>query len=266
MILHEHAMSSYAQKVRIMLREKGIAFETRTPEGIGSGFGIEAFAEISPRMEVPALETPEGVLFDSSIILEYLEETYPEPAMMPARPIDRARMRAIEEICDTIYEAINWGFIEVRYCGRGGDELGPRLYAEGGRQIAQLNEWLEAELGDSPWMTGEQFGWGDIVTLPFVATAALLGFPPRAGSRLEAWLKRGLERPSFAPTFAEAEATLPQIELLLAAVSSGQFRRQYRDHRLEWMIRSGGIDVLLDGLAKDNIRFTNLDVLTRRRR
>jgi hypothetical protein len=33
------------------------------------------------------------------------------------------------------------------------------------------------------------------------------------------------------------------------------FRRQYRDHRLEWMIKSGGIDVVLEGLRKDNIRF-----------
>jgi glutathione S-transferase/RNA polymerase-associated protein len=39
-------------------------------------------------------------------------------------------------------------------------------------------------------------------------------------------------------------------------VEAGQFKRQYRDHRLEWMIRSGGLDVVQRGLERDNIRFT----------
>jgi len=39
-------------------------------------------------------------------------------------------------------------------------------------------------------------------------------------------------------------------------VRDGQMKRQYRDHRLEWMIRSGGLQVVLDGIAADNIRFT----------
>ena len=39
-------------------------------------------------------------------------------------------------------------------------------------------------------------------------------------------------------------------------LNSGTFRREYRDHRLEWMMKSGGVQIVLDGLAKDNIRFT----------
>jgi glutathione S-transferase/RNA polymerase-associated protein len=42
-----------------------------------------------------------------------------------------------------------------------------------------------------------------------------------------------------------------------AAVKSGMFKREYRDHRLEWMIRSGGMEVVLEGLAANNIRFSN---------
>jgi len=41
------------------------------------------------------------------------------------------------------------------------------------------------------------------------------------------------------------------------AVQSGMFKREYRDHRLEWMIRSGGLDVVLEGLKNNNIRFSN---------
>ncbi|MND06896.1 hypothetical protein D3C83_285550 [compost metagenome] len=39
-------------------------------------------------------------------------------------------------------------------------------------------------------------------------------------------------------------------------LASGAIRREYRDHRLEWMMKSGGVQVVLDGLAKNNIRFT----------
>ena len=40
------------------------------------------------------------------------------------------------------------------------------------------------------------------------------------------------------------------------AVAQGLFKREYRDHRLEWMIKSGGVQVVIDGLAANNIRFT----------
>jgi hypothetical protein len=38
-------------------------------------------------------------------------------------------------------------------------------------------------------------------------------------------------------------------------VEQGLFKREYRDHRLEWMIKSGGLDVVVKGLERDNIRF-----------
>ena len=48
------------------------------------------------------------------------------------------------------------------------------------------------------------------------------------------------------------------LEELKAAVSAGLFKREYRDHRLEWMIKSGGLSVVEDGLANDTIRFTEV--------
>ena len=41
------------------------------------------------------------------------------------------------------------------------------------------------------------------------------------------------------------------------ALASGRFRRQYRDHRLEWMLRSGGMSIVLEGLERNTIRFSN---------
>ena len=55
MLLYEHPLSSYAQKVKIALREKGLDFKVETPAALGSGKADGPFAEASPRNEVPAL-------------------------------------------------------------------------------------------------------------------------------------------------------------------------------------------------------------------
>ena len=75
-LLNEHPLSPYAQKIRILLREKGLAFEYQTPDAIGSGGDNPTLAQLNPRFEVPSL-THDGItIFDSTIILEYLEERF----------------------------------------------------------------------------------------------------------------------------------------------------------------------------------------------
>src|SRR5579864_9354927 len=107
--LYEHPLSPYAQKVKIALREKGIAFEAKLPDGIGAGGAAGEFAEASPRGEVPALIDGAARNFDSTIILAYIEDKWPPPAMLPADAAERARVRMIEEVMDTHFEPINWG-------------------------------------------------------------------------------------------------------------------------------------------------------------
>jgi len=257
-LLHQHPLSPYAQKIRILLREKGLAFEFLTPDAIGSGGDNPGLAQLNPRFEVPSLVHEGATIFDSTIILEYLEERFPEPPMMPKAPIDRARMRMIEEVCDTHWEAINWGLGEIRFFGRGGEALGPVLRAAAVGQIGHMHAWLEGLLRDDPWLTGERFGWGDLAALPYVTMSDMFGIAPPAGSELAAWLARAVQRPSVALTVEEALATIPAMETVSEWIRTGAFKRQFRDHRLEWMIRSGGLQVVIDGLANDDIRFTDL--------
>ena len=104
--LYDHPFSPYAQKVKIALREKGQAFEAILPQGIGSGGAAGEFAEANPRLEVPALIHGDVRLFDSTIILEYIEDCWPQPALLPASPAERARVRMIEEVMVRHYEPI----------------------------------------------------------------------------------------------------------------------------------------------------------------
>ena len=256
--LYDHPLSPYGQKVKIALREKAVAFETVSPGGLGAGGAAGVFAEANPRAEVPTLVDGEVAVFDSTVILEYLEDAYPTPALLPATPADRARVRMLEEVMDTHFEPITWGLSELRWFKRATGEEAARIEAAAARQLAGFHAWLERQLGSRDWFNGEAFGWGDLAVAPFLNGAAGQGHPPPQGSPLAAWLARANARPSVADTTAEIAALARTSGMANVAelVEKGLFKREYRDHRLEWMMKSGGLDVVLQGLERGNIRFT----------
>ena len=250
--LYEHPLSPYAQKVKIALHEKELVFEATIPNLFG---GDPSFEAASPRREVPCLVDGELAIFDSTIILEYLDDRWPKPPMRPVDPGERAQARMLEELCDTYYEAINWALAEIRFFRRATGDPAERLVARAGEQIAGVHAWLERELGSRAWFNGANFGWGDLSVIPYVAGSAGFGFVPPAGSKLSAWVERVRARPSVARTLEEALGAMAGFEQVGSLVESGVFVREYRDHRLEWMMRSGGADIVLDGMAKKNVRF-----------
>lgn len=256
MLLYEHPLSSYAQKVKIALREKGLDFRAETPAAIGTGEAGGAFAAASPRNEVPALIDGQAHIFDSTIILEYLEDKYPSPPLLPRDPAARAKARMIEEICDTLYEAVNWGLSEIRWFKRADGEQAEKMKAVAARQTAELQAWLTEKLGTAPWFHGDSFGWADLSVAPYVNRSFFYGLGTPAGSPLARWRERLCDRPSVAATFAEFEAAAAGMTSAADRLASGAIRREYRDHRLEWMMKSGGLQIVLDGLTKGNIRFT----------
>src|ERR1700676_3928104 len=146
MLLLQHPLSPYAQKVRIALREKGQSFEARLPARPTSGQSSDETA-VTPRLEFPVFIHGNMRIFDSTIILQYIEDVFPDPPLLPLEPAERARARMIEDICDTHYEAINWGLSEVRSFGRGGASLGPKLREKGVEQIRHIQSWLSQQLG-----------------------------------------------------------------------------------------------------------------------
>ncbi|HEY2750533.1 MAG TPA: glutathione S-transferase family protein [Phenylobacterium sp.] len=256
-ILYEHQLSPYAQKVKIAMREKGLNFEFAAPVGLGAGPILEGdFARISPRGEVPALVDGEVAIFDSTIILEYLEDKFPSPAMLPASAAERARVRMVEEVMDTHFEPIAWGLAELNWFRRAEGELAETLRASAKTQTEGFFAWLERELGEREWFNGEAFGWGDLSVVPYLNRSLGGAPPPARGLKLSAWLERANARPSVAMTIEEMAA--PRLSMTDAAslVEKGLFKREYRDHRLEWMIKSGGLEVVVKGLEADNIRFS----------
>lgn len=203
-------------------------------------------------------------IFDSTIILEYIEDKWPEPALLPAArsdPAGRARARMIEDVCDTHYEAINWGLGEVNSFARAEGEAAEKLRAQAKYQISQVHSWLTAQLGEADFFGGERFGWADLTVAAMVNRSTTYGIWPEEGGPLAKWFARVSELPPVAVTLQECNDALKSAPPFPELLKKGLMRRQYRDHRLEWMIKSGGLDIVLAGLANKNIRFQWPDAL-----
>lgn len=99
MKLYNFDASPYAARVRLVIKAKGLrGIEITTPEG---GPRSPAYLAINPIGKVPALVLDDGsVIVESQVIVEYLEETHPEPRLLPSTPEARARMRTLVRIAD----------------------------------------------------------------------------------------------------------------------------------------------------------------------
>ncbi|MBS0387781.1 MAG: maleylacetoacetate isomerase [Proteobacteria bacterium] len=100
MRLYSYWRSSASHRVRIALQLKGLDYEY-VPVHLAAGGGEQysaAYRALNPQSRVPALETSDGVLTQSMAIMEWLEETYPEPPLLPRTPGARARVRAMAQL------------------------------------------------------------------------------------------------------------------------------------------------------------------------
>lgn len=251
LVLYEIAISPFVQKVKIALREKGIEFESRlsrAPEYRA------AFERVSPRQEVPTLVDGDTAVFDSTIILDYIEERWPEPPLMPTDPAARAEVRMLEEICDTQLEAINFGLSEVTLLPARNQAAAQAVLARGRAELKDIFALLEGKLGDADYFGGASFGRADLCVLPYLNAAQAMKNGPETRV-LTAWLKRVNARPSVQATVAEVKAAIPIFKEMMGRIQSGAERRHFRDHRLDWFMRSGGAPILFERIEGDSVRF-----------
>lgn len=102
--------SPYARKVRIVLREKGIVCEEVSPANV-----YAAVTDKNPLGKVPVLELGDGtVLYDSVVIVEYLDALEDEPRLIPRAPLERALVRRFEALADGIADAVVLAMVEQR--------------------------------------------------------------------------------------------------------------------------------------------------------
>ena len=123
MKLHNFWRSGTSHRTRIALNLKGLSYEYVAVHLGKDAHLTEAFKAVNPQQLVPALDTGEQVLIQSPAIIEWLEEQYPTPALLPADADDRARVRALAAIvgCD-IHPINNRRILETLRKTFGADE------------------------------------------------------------------------------------------------------------------------------------------------
>ncbi len=190
--LISHHLCPYVQRAAIALAEKGVPFERVY---IDLADKPDWFRKISPLGKVPLLKVAhedgsETVIFESAVILEYLEETLPNP-LHPADPLERARHRGW----------IEYGSAILNRIARFYSAPGPTALANEARELAAMFARVEAELGDGPWFAGARFSLVDAVYGPvlryFDVIDAIGDFGILAGKpNIAAWRKALAQRPS----------------------------------------------------------------------
>lgn len=154
MTLHliSHYLCPYVQRAAISLAEKGVSFD-RTYIDLSNK--PDWFLKISPLGKTPVLVTEDTAIFESAVILEYLEDTQPNP-LHPKNPLARARDRAWVEFGSAVLNDIA-GF----YNANDFEELSKKSEA-----LSEKFARLETEIGDGPYFNGAGFSLVDAVFGP----------------------------------------------------------------------------------------------------
>lgn len=234
--LYHHGSSACAAKVRFALEEKQLDWEGRYVDLMrGEQFAPE-YVALNPKAVVPTLVHDAAVITESTVICEYLDETFPAPALMPGAPLERARVRiwtkAVDEELHPACSALTYIVSHRHRILREGAASFEEFLAAGGTEgraarerkwqwiqhgleapgaAAQLRiyagyiEKMDQTLQASEWLAGESFTLADVALAPYLFRLESLAMDSlwRGGRlpRVEAWYCRIRSRRSFSPAF-----------------------------------------------------------------
>jgi glutathione S-transferase len=179
--LYDAARCPYCARARIVLAEKGVEFETVEIDLSDRPAWIY---EKNPTGRVPVIEEDGWALPESAVIMEFLEERYPEPPLLPTDPAGRATVRLLvfrdHDLTDPYYAF-----------RRGEDGAAEQLDAALAR--------LDVDLYERDFLGGAEYGLADIAYVPWIIRARdMLGVNLSGYPSLAAWLERLEERPAIA--------------------------------------------------------------------
>ena len=213
MKLYSARLSLFSRKVEIALREKGLSFErVVVPFSQGQGYSPKHPDVLAgnPKGQVPVLIDQGLTLYDSTVILEYLEDAYPSPPLYPRTAAERARCRLFDLFADEVM-LVPLRALMHRTGPRPADpERWAADEAEAERAEAVLDGHLaelDQRLRGKTYLCGA-FSAADVSVFMAVLYGQRLGGPPLGGHRqaLSGWYARLSDRPAFAEVAAEIVA------------------------------------------------------------
>lgn len=182
----------YSHQVRIVLAEKGVAYEI---ENINSDTISEDLLEVNPRGNVPTLVDRDLVITNARIIMEYLDERFPHPPLMPVYPVMRAQCRLnMERIQNDWYSLID----RVNKSPNSADSF---------KILRQLREEvlsLSNVFADTDYFLSDDFSLVDCYVAPLLWNMVNLGveFTGTGSKSVKAYMNRVFKRESFIQSVA----------------------------------------------------------------
>ena len=155
LILHGIPISNYTNMVKQCLMEKGVEFEQQD----ASPSQEDDFLAISPMGKVPCLETPDGFLIETAVILDYLDEIHPTPPMYPADAFAKARAKEIMHVTELYIELAARRHLAATFFGA---ERSEAAMTEVRPQVEKGLRAFKQLVDFGPFVMGSEFGNADI--------------------------------------------------------------------------------------------------------
>lgn len=196
-LLH-HPFSTFSRRIRMQLIEKGISIDEQIVKMEAREHKGEAFRALNPYGRVPVLIDDDLVLFESSAIMDYLEQKLPTPALLPEDPKQRALVAMHVKLCDLEVGVHTHAlFFPRRFFPR--ERWNAAEQDEARRGIAAHLAIVSAQLGEREYLVADRFTLADLaycILTPFVAL-----FELELPANVSAWFARIEARPSATATF-----------------------------------------------------------------
>jgi glutathione S-transferase len=220
MKLYSGPLSLFTAKVRIALDEKGLAYEKiSVPFSRAQGYQPKHpdVLAINPKGQVPVLVDDGVALYDSTIILEYLEDRYPDPPLYPRELRARARCRQLEAAADEIFFPPVLTLIQEVFYKPAPETRDAARVASATAEIGATFDRLDRDLEGRDHLCGD-FSVADIGFFLTTGFAATLGAPPSPSHRhVAAWLERVGARPSVRREQEDMRAAVQALSASRAA-------------------------------------------------
>jgi glutathione S-transferase len=196
MTLYDHPDCPYGMKVRIVLAEKEMDCELITVDLQAGQHRQPEFLKLNPFGRVPVLIDEGFIVYESTIINEYIDDEYPEPPLRPVDSGERSRMRLLEDYADTAFTLPAMA-VQMELSKPAGVREEQRVRAARDVVVKGL-EMLNRELEGREYLAGE-FSLADVAFAPIVLQLEKLGIHPDNSLRnLKAWIQRLAARRSIA--------------------------------------------------------------------
>lgn len=216
----------FAQRTRMVLLAKGLDF---TFTEIDLDAKPDWFLKISPYAKVPVLLHAGAVLYESAVINEYIEEVFPQPALMPSTPLSRAQARIWIDFANARMVPHVYKFMLRQ--DREGQELHRERLTEA---VLMMEREGLAKLSSGPFWLGERPGLVDYTFFPHVQRFAVLEHYrdfrlPAECQRLRAWIEAMHALPEVQATRADTAVLIRNWRKYAHNTSTGTTARDMRD-------------------------------------